>query len=680
MFQAVWARILGGSAVLAAVIAVAVPVGPAPMVGAQPAEESEIADVLEGPTLSLDDLGAGNSLVFYGETSSASLSIPVPPGLVPTTVNATLDLPFNIRSATLSVNQGDRLISKVGLPLTDLAPVVIPLNGVDVVDESVTVALTLNAAAEDGYCLDHLKNPIEFLNGSVTFAGTELAPTTVADFLPPILRTVTIGLSSTPTRAESEAAVQLAAAMQARYRAKPPQVVLVPLPEDLDTLAGPSQPMERRIVIKEGPDEGVSLSFDGGVPQLLISGSEATLANQARLLSDPSLRMALGTKVVAGDLSAGLSLPGDSATLEQLGQQSLASVGVAPTVNIALDQTRFGHPAQEYRVHVMGSYTPVPAEIGARLTASVDGQVLDSWPTDGAGTIDQWVDVPGRFIQRYTALAIGIDTSGNTGQCGDFRPISLAIRGSTVVESTPAKPPIPPGFLALPQALMPRMQVGIGENAYADTVRATQILVGLQRISALPLLIELTSLQQAIESDDPAILISADGWTDTSIALPVRAEDNRLNLAGFNPGDQETTLTLDPGIRFGSLQTVFDGNRSLLIATSNGAPAQLDELLTRLTATPGMWSRLRGSAVVGVAGREPELVPDRTPASVFGPPTSPEATARATDGIPGWWALVGAVAILGVGFLAYRMGTRRSRSGGGGSPRHGGGHGDAGES
>ncbi|MCB0925515.1 MAG: hypothetical protein KDB50_13390 [Mycobacterium sp.] len=616
----------------------------------------------------MDDLGGRSALVFYGESSSASLSIPVPPGLIPTALNVTLDFPFKIRSGTLSIDQGDRPVGKLGLPVANLAPLVIPLDGVEVINGLATLGLTLNAVAEDGYCLDPL-NPIEFVNGSVTYAGTEVGPATIADFLPALLQTVLIGLPSSPSRAESEAALQLAAALQVRYRGKSPQVVLVPLSGDVANFDGPPQPMERRIVIKQGSDEGVSLSFVQGVPQLLVSGPEGTLTNQARLLTHSSVRLAVSTKAVADkSLSPNIALPGDSATLEQLGQPSLGSVGVSPTVSIALDQTRFGHPTQGYRVHVVGSHTPVPADIGARVTASVDGQLVDSWSTGGDGIIDHWVDVPDRLIQRFTNLAIGVDTTGAIGPCGDFRPITLTINGNSLVESTPSEPPIPPGFQSMPQALMPRAQVGLSEGGFADTVRATQIVVGLQRISAVPLSIQLTSYQQAIGSEEPAILISADGWTDTSIALPVSADNSELTLMGLNPGDEETTLTLDPELRFGSLQTVFDGRRSLLIATSNGAPAQLDELLIRLTAGSGMWSQLRNNAVVGIAGRDPEMVPDRTPVSVYGPPAPAEVSV--TDGNPGWSAAVGAVVVLGVGAVAYWMGTRRSLSGSGQSPRH----------
>ena len=176
-------RLLGRLAALT--VAMAMLICSAPVIQAQPEEDPGPAADL---TLSLNDLGSDTTLGFYGETSSTSLSFPVPIGLIPISLNATVDLPFNIRSGTVTVTQENRLIGKVGLPLTDLAPLIIPLGGVDIVDERVSVTLTLTALPDDdGYCLDNL-NPINFFDGSITFAGEELAPRTVADFLPPILR------------------------------------------------------------------------------------------------------------------------------------------------------------------------------------------------------------------------------------------------------------------------------------------------------------------------------------------------------------------------------------------------------------------------------------------------------------------------------------------------------------
>lgn len=647
------ARLL--SKVVASTASVAMLIVVAPPAHTQPVEGPEPAVIT---TLPLADVGSDSDLWFYDETSLTSVSIPVPTGLRPASLNGTLNLPFRMRSGTLTVTQDDRLINKLELPLADFAPVVIPLDAVEVSDDSVSVTLRLTALAEDGYCLDH-ENPVGIINSSITYTGTELAPGTVADFLPSILRTLTIGLPAKPSKAESDAAVQLAAALQARYRGQAPKIVLVPLAGNATTIDGPPPPpTERRIIIKEGPDKGLSLS-GGDNSQLLISGPSDDLTNQTRLLTDGSLSMALSTKVVAEKLRSNPILPGDSTTLAQLGQASLSNVGVAPKVGLPLDQTRFGHSTQGFRVHVIGSHTPVPVEIGAQMTASVGDEIIDSWPT-ADGNIDHWVDIPDRLVHRFTDFVVAVDTSGYVGRCGDFRPITLTVDGSTVIQSSLAAPPIPAGFGSLPQALMPRIRVGINENSFIDTVRATQIVVGLQRLSVVPLQTEVSSLQQAIDSDDPAVLISPDGWTEQSIVLPVSDQDAQLNLVGMDGGDEETSLTLDPGIRFGSLQTVVDGPRSLLVATSNGAPGQLDELLGWLSSDPEGWSKLRGSAVVAIEGRAPQLVPGRDAPNVYGPPPSSARAEAQAQGSNLMLRLgIAVIVAVAIGATAYWLGTRR---------------------
>lgn len=630
------------------------------LVLAAPYAAAEDGALLEAPTLSLADLGSDATLSFYKDISTTSLSFPVPDGLVPVTLNTTLDFPFRLRSGILTLTQGDRIINRLGLPLADLAPFVIPLDGVEVVNGSVTVDLKLAVLPEDDFCLDDL-NAVNLIDGSVTYAGTEFAPTTVADFLPPFLRKLTIALPSQPSQAESDAAVQLATALAGRYRSQAPEIVLIPLADGATTIGARSLPMERQIVIKEGPEEGLSLMGDAGVPELLISGAPDKLKNQSRMLTDPSLGMAVSRRAIASKLHPRPWLPGDSATLAQLSQPGLSATGPAPRVSIALDQTRFGHPTQGFRVHLTGSYTPVPAAFGAQLTASVNGEVIDTWATDSGGAIDRWLDIPDRLVFRYTSLDVMVDTSGDTGRCGEFRPTTLRIAGSTVVESSPAKPPIPQGFGSLPQALMPQMQVGIGENSFADTVRAAQITMGLQKLSAVPLQTTVTTLSHAIDSNDPAILISPDGWADESITLPVSADNQIITLAGSNPDEPATTLDLKPEVRFGSLQAVFDGQRSLLIATSNGAPNQLDELLRSLDGDSLQWSQLRGSAVVKAAGSQPTLIQGRTPASVYGPPGS---TAMQEDSngrsVLIWAVAAGVGAAVAIGAIVIRRRAKQS--------------------
>ena len=637
----------------------------APSAAADPAGGA----VVDAPTLSFTDLGASSTLSFYGETSSTTLSFPVPRGVVPVALNTIVSLPFAMRSGLLTVTQEDRLISKVGLPLTDMAPLVIPLPGVQVVNDSVTVNLKLSDLADDRYCLDQL-NPVELTNGSVTFAGREAPPTNLADFLPAIARKLTIAVPGKPSQAESDAAVQLATTLVTRYRAQSPEVLVVPLADGATAIDAPSLPMERQFVIKEGGDAGLAIEGSGGVPQLLITGPADKLVDQVRFLTDSSIGMAVGRRAVAGPPRNQVIFPGNSATLAQLGQQSLTGSGVAPQVSIGLDQTRFGHSVQGYRLHLMGSYTPLPNTFGSQLSVRVNDEVLDTWAPEASGVIDRWVSVPDRLLQRYTSVLVSMGTTGNVGRCNEYWPATLTINGNTVVDGTPALPPIPAGFGSLPQALMPNMSVGIAADSFADTVRAVELAAGLQRLSVMPLRTEVTSVEKALAGGDPAVIVSADGWTDQSITLPVRADGGLITVEGPDPGDPQTTLTLDPAVRFGSLQTVFDGKRSLLIATSTGAPAQLDELLRWLHSDPTRWSQLRGNAMVAFPERPPASVMGRTPPSVGGPVISDAGQGMdAGQGIKAanghstkWWIAVCALAAAAGGAAGIVISGRRRES------------------
>ncbi len=641
--------------------------GAAPMAIADPAAPPTASDV--NPVISWQDLGMENRLSFYGNSGVVDLSFPVPSGLAPVALNATLDLPFSFRSGLISVTQGDRLISKQGLPLADLAPVVIPLPGVQVVDNTVNLTLTLAAAPDDGYCLDE-RNSVDLIDGSVTFAGSDIPPATVADFLPSVLRKLTIAVPSNPSPAESDAAVQLASNLVAWYRLRgqATQVIMAPLAGDQATIDAPVVPMERQIIVKEGPEDGLSLVGS----KLRVSGPANKLANSARLLTSGALSLAVSTNVVTGDLRSDQRFPGNATTLAGLGRSGITSSGISPQVSIYLDQAKFGHSTQAFRVHVLGSYTPIPSGFGGQVTVRVAGETLEAWPADPSGVIDRWVSVPDRLVGRTTTVVVKVDTAGNGGRCNEFQPITLTIQGSSVVESTPANPPIPSGFRSLPQALMPQIQVGMGSNSFADLVRAVQITTGLQRITAIPLSTHVVSLKEALGSQSPAVIVSADGWSEKSITLPVSASDRSITLAGSGPDDPTTTLTLDPGAQFGSLQTVFDGRRSLLVATSTGAPAQLDELLRWLDADPRRWPDLTGNAVVAFPGREPASVTGREPITVYGPPISAEEQqANGYRYTPAWWVAGAVLLAAGLGFAAITVSARRGRDDPGTSHRGG---------
>jgi hypothetical protein len=596
------------------------------------------------PVLELPDMGVSGTIAFTVNrfNASKSVSFPVLPGLVPEEMRARIELPVLLRFGTLTVSQNGRQISRVGLPLDSDGDLVIPLGGVQLSGEWLTLDLALTVMPASDYCWDDYA-PVRLTDAAVVFSGAEVSPKTVADFLPSVLRKVTIGLPAKPSPAESSAAVQVATAVAQRNGQKP-DVVVVPLPEGATAFRAPSAPLERKIVVKEGAEKGLSLQ-GGGFPSLLVSGEGAELVDQARLLSDESLKLAVSTTAVPGPLPEPEFVP-DSTTLADLNQTELLDEALWPKVNIEVDQTRFGHPLADIRIHLVGSYTPLPGNFGGESTVTVGGEVLDRWAATDDGIIDRSLTIPARLIKRSVNLEVAVRATGNPGRCGDHLPIALRIDPASTVQVGTASPPIPRGFQSFPQALMPRIDFGIGEDAFADTVRAARIAVGLQRLSAVPLMTEVKSVREAIDGGGSAILIASGGWTDQSFTLPFNTDGGKITVQGLDPDGEPLSMTLEPQTRFGSIQTIFDGQRAVMIATSNGAPSQLDSLLSWLDGS-GRWSGLNGRAIISI--------PDGAPLTVPSPLVTDSAQDdSATQGSQQdwfWWVAGGIAAIAGVGAL-----------------------------
>lgn len=629
---------------------------PAGMANAAPEDGAALAN---SPTLPLTVLGSDPDLALYGQQGSSTLTFPVPPGMIPTSLNITSQLPVNVRTGTLTVAQEGRILARVDIPVGPPGPIVIPLDGVRVVGNAVTLLLQAYLLPIEGYCLDPT-NPLRLTDITLSFAGAERPPATVAEFLPPVLRKLVIFVGAQPSQAESDAVVRIATAVVAHYGKQYPAVEVKALTDrDVPPVDGGGQ-FERQIVIAEGPDNGVSLYDVGGpVRALLISGAANQLTNQARLLGSDISALAVSSKAVAGPLESTPQLPADTTTIRRMGQPGVNATALNPQVGIALDQTRMGRPVHGLRVHLQGSYTPLPAAIGGQLVVTIAGQTIARWPAEATGVVDRWIDIPDRLLQRYTTLAVQVNISGPTGRCGEFQPITLTIDGDSAVQTSAASPPVPAGFQSMPQSLMPRVQIGIGPDAFADTGRAVQIMTVLQRLSALPIDTAVMPLQQAVDSPNPALLISADGWAQQGIDLPVSTSPapGPTTLGTVDDDGNPTTLTLDPGVRFGSLQTVFDGRRALLVATSNGAAGELDRLLDYLTADVRNGSIIDGIAVLGVPGRSPIVV--------AGEQADGTASSPIADGRPGWVIAAGAVllGLLVAGLAALSL-RRRPIAGG----------------
>ncbi|MGO4442389.1 hypothetical protein AB4Z42_03435 [Mycobacterium sp. 2YAF39] len=622
-----------------------------PQVNAAPGDSGQVADA---PTLSLTSLGVDKDVSLYGLQGTQTITVPVPKGLTPGALTADVELPPYVQGGTLIVSQGDRTLSRIELLMAENTPLSIPLTGALVVDNAVTFTVRSRLLPEEGDCLFDPTVPLRLNDATIDYTGKETAPTTVADFLPPVLQKMTIFTPQKPSAAESDSAVQVTTAVVSRYGKQNTEIDIKSLGDG--EAAPPSAPLERNVVIREGSDAAVSLKGgDGGVPALLISGPADKLTNQVRLLNSELSLLALSSKVVTGPIDSDsdpASVPPDNqSTIRDLGQPGVSATAFKPQVVVGIDQTRIGRPVRDVRVQLKGSYTPLPSTVGGQLVVSVGGETIDQWAADSSGKIDRSISVPQSELVRHTDLSVSVDIAGNSGRCGEFQPVTLMIDGDTTIDSSAADPPDPLGFQSIPQALMPKVQIGVEPESFKDTARAVSIMGGLQRISGSRIDTEVVSLDAAIDSDLPAVLISADGWDNDKVVPPVRSSTDGTVEVQRIGGGRSVTLKLDPATPFASLQAGRSGNRTILFATSENAPEQLDSLLDWLGGDVHRWAALDGTAVISLPGSDPVSINTQSAA--------PAGPADEGGNNPVWWIAAGVGVVIGASLAALAIHRRR---------------------
>jgi hypothetical protein len=106
-------------------------------------------------------------------------------------------------------------------------------------------------------------------------------------------------------------------------------------------------------------------------------------------------------------------------------------------------------------------------------------------------------------------------------------------------------------------------------------------------------------------------------------------------------------LTLDPAAAFASLQVGRVGNRTVLFATSENAPEQLDSLIDWLDGDPRRWASLDGSATISLPDREPVAVD----AEMAAPPQASDDSGTSVF----WWIAACAGVAIGAGGVAVAI-------------------------
>ncbi|MCP2161909.1 hypothetical protein LX12_003108 [Williamsia serinedens] len=607
----VWSRLLG---VVSAAAALIVTAGPALAAPSDPIAPQPLSAV-----------GTASTAQFDSPQAQYSLTVPVDPGTLPTELRGTAQLPPGVTAGTVDAYSGDRFLSRVVLGSDPSQPVRWSLAGIPVTDNAADITLRTDLTGE-GTCRFDPDTPFRVVGMTVAYTGNPTVPATVADFLPPVLTAIDLFIPSTPSPTEASAAINLATAVVGRYKPTPIAVRTRALPAS----GAPDvaqDPTVRQIMLAESAARGTALRTGAFGPYLQIGGRGSDLLAQAQLITSQMSTVAVASAAIAGQSATAPQITPTVRTLADLGVgESEASGTGRAVIGFGIDQTRLGGPAHDVRFEVRGTYTPLPSNGGGRIVVRTGTTTIASWPTAASGSIDRWVDVPDRLLRRYLDVTVSLERGDDQGGCGQAQRVSISLDPTAPVQFTRADPPIPTGLGSMPQALQPRAQFAWTRGDLADVSRAVTIAAGLQSLTVTPLGVDVVPIDEARASSTPAVIIDADGSARDIPTLPVSARGDVVTLdplAANAQAGRRQSLTLSPTVKLGALQVTRSNGRSVLVASSNGNPAQLDAVLRWLTADPRRWSNLDGAALLAVDDRTPVLVPQ---------PDSTDTTAADTGG------------------------------------------------
>ncbi len=623
-----------------------------PGAGTASAQDSSDATVPTGQSVPFPELGRPADLQFVSDSAPVTVTLPVPDGLQARRLTGSLTTPMDFRQGWLEVRSDARVVQRVEIPAANEGgiPLSVPLDGLPVTDRSVNLTITSHYIPVDNRCYDRSQfAPLTLRDAAVDYAGAERQPASPAEFLPPILRKLTIYVADPSSAAEQNAALTLSTAVVNHYGNQPTRVEVAQL------LAGAGVPpvapalFERSIAVGGASDAGIGLEpTPAGAPVLRITGNESALSSQVDLFVANLDGYAAASRAIAAPEVKVPEVAQDVVTLEQLKIGSLTASGLNRiAVPIEVNQTQLGRPIRDLSAHLFGTYVPLPPSRSGILTVSLGGTQLASAPLDSTGRFDVRTDVPNNLLSRFMTLTVALDITGDF-QCGTSDASSLTVDPRSTVSSHLASPPLPGGFASLPQTLLPTVDVGLGDNGLGDLRRANQLLVQMQHSSYLPLQPRVRPLTEAATDTLPAILVAADGNLPQSVRPPLASADPALlalqGVAGTTP--------------YGTLQVTEQGNRTVVLATSNGEPGDLDALLGWLDADPSQFPRLTGDVLIGPRDAQPFTIGVKV-TDVAAQADSEEDSGIGTGAIV---AIVAGTAVLAVIVVGATVWLRRRRS------------------
>ncbi|WP_223205724.1 cellulose biosynthesis cyclic di-GMP-binding regulatory protein BcsB [Gordonia jinghuaiqii] len=556
-------------------------------------------------TLQWRQLGLGTSVHLDTEDIATSVSVPVPEGMTPTVLSGVVASATHVTDSFVQVARTDgTIVATIRVPRFGpqqlSTPFSVPLTSIPVSNGRADLRLTLRNFDDATVCGPDPE--VTFTNLSVSYAGTAQVPDSIHEVFGSVVSDVTIYTPQKPSAAVTQTTLGLVAAIADHYR---PQRVSVNVVEVSGGRTPRSRnPLERTIVVREesGPG-GVRLEAAGRPDAtLVVSGDQTSLPNQVALFRDNLTGLAQTTSAAVNAVGERQIQGSDSVTFGEFsGRQSADVLGTATLVP-GFDPTTLalGRPG-EVNVHLRARYTPVVGDAYATVTAISGGEVLYTTVLNSSGTLDSQFTIPAAQVAANEPLEFKVSYEPRSGGClRDSVPLTFQIDPSSTASSdgTPVRMG---GFSSIPLGWQPTVQVAMDGTDPGQLNAAAQLISSVQRSSAMALSPVLVDLDQAINSNNGALIV-ADAAHAQALDPPLGTEDSSdvIDLAS------QVSASIPQGL--GTIQAFAQNSRNVVLVSTSGSWDLVDPLFTFLDEQDGELANLRGDVLAAGRAGQTELM------------------------------------------------------------------------
>ncbi|AEV71900.1 hypothetical protein MycrhN_1279 [Mycolicibacterium rhodesiae NBB3] len=609
-------------------------------------------------TLRWPTLGLQSNVDLYGD-GNVDFTVPLPMGLTATRLQGMIHTPTNISAGYVEIADGDgKFLASVDLPSAAPGVAMVPFD-VDIAaarvrDSSVDLTFTTRATE----VLDRNCGPTQHVMLSdlaTVFAGTQLPPTTIANFFPTVLQKVTIYSPTDANSAEQEAVLTLTSTLERIYSPQPLSIAVVSQPRG--ALPPPAPDLERAVVVETG-QPGLSVE-NVGTPAayLRVSGDGEKLSAQVSLLATRLQPLAQSATARVDQAGADSVLSGDTLTFSQLeaGGRSTSFLKTS-TLGVSFDRTKLGPRFDGIQVHLLADYTPVPARDAASVVIRAGQLVVYRAPLDQSGRLDATFDLDSQVLdQQFINLQLALTYTPDQ-PCGPLvSSMTFQIDPRSTLTMHRGGPPLG-GFGAFPSEFSPQFLVALDGSSPDQLSYAARVVAAIARLTSTELTPKVVDLQTAVSASSGALIVAnSAAITQTSLNPPVSGDGSSINF------ELPTALRVNISDGLGSIQAFADPprNRSVVLVTTTTQWGLVDRLFSYIDGSVEDWGQLTGDVLAAGAGGTVANVSIRPASNVFEPASS--AGAARWIKVAGAAAVVATIAVIAGALYFGRRRTRRAQ-------------------